>query len=847
MSENQHRTSRSRKQTHARKKAPRKWLKRILLAIVGLFVAIAVIGGGLVMYYASSTPEITRSDLEGATETKILDKDQNLITELGGENRDVITASDVPQSIKDAVTSIEDRRFYTHIGIDPIRIVGSFIRNLRAGGITQGGSTITQQLVKLSVFSTKKEDQTYRRKVQEMMLALEIERQYSKEQILTYYLNKVYMANNVYGFGTAASYYYNKSLSELTLPQAAMLAGMPQAPNSYDPIAHPDAAKERRDLVLQTMLSNGKITDAQYQEAIATPITDGLITEHEQVASDDNKLIFDSFLTMVLDEVKEKSGLDPYSDGLTIETTVDSDAQNRLYNIINSNQYVQYVDENVQNAVVMLDSTTGAVRAINGGKNQTTLLAYNRATDNDRSTGSTIKPIMDYGPAIEYLNYSTGQTIVDQPTKYSSGFELNNWDNQYMGAMTMRRALVLSRNTPAYQTFKAVGNTNIQAFLKQLDLTVTNDGTESLVESNAIGANISPLKMAAAYAAFANYGTYSQPYTVTKITTRDGQVFNYEPQQHQAMKDSTAYMITDMLKDSFKYGFAEDVNTNGVPQAAKTGSTNYTPEQRRAMGASDSENIIPDSWFIGYSPEYTISVWTGYDNPYAPGSGLNITEQGYSKQIYSQLMSYVSRGTTVKDWTQPSSVESANIIVGSNPLALAGNRTGSGISTELFVRGSLPTQQQVQTQRRTVEAPSGLSASYDRVNRRLTVTWNAVTSNEGTPSYVVSVNGQSRTVSETTATFDNITGEEVTVSVQTRVGNESSEARTTQIQIGNPEQTTQEGQSTQAGNSQQPNGQNNQNTPNRQEQNQNSGANLPPLNPRSEETPQNNQENNSGQ
>lgn len=800
MPENQQRTTRSQSHKKPQKKGPQKKLwKRILLWFTALVVVAIVALTGIFIYYASSTPSISAKDLEGATETQILDKDQELITKLGGENRELITPEDVPQTLKDAVTSIEDKRFYSHIGIDPIRIAGSFLSNLRAGSITQGGSTITQQLIKLSVFSTKKEDQTYRRKVQEMLLALQIEREFSKEQILTYYLNKVYMANNVYGFGTAANYYFGKPLNELTLPQLAMLAGMPQAPNTYDPYANPDAAKERRDLVLQMMRENNKITDQQYNEAVATPITEGIIAEHEQVNSDDNKLIFDSFLTMVLDEVKNKTGLDPYSDGLTIETTVDSDAQKYLYDVLNTNQYIQYIDDNVQNAVVMLDSTNGAVRAINGGRKQTNLLAYNRATQNDRSTGSTIKPIIDYGPAIEYLNYSTGQTIVDQPVKYSSGMELNNWDRQYMGAMTMRRALVLSRNTPAYQTFKAVGNDNIQAFLRKLDLTITNDGTESLVESNSIGANISPLKLAAAYAAFANYGTYSKPYTVTKVTTRDGQVFNFSSEQRQAMKDSTAYMITNMLKDTFTYGMASDVNTGNIPQAAKTGSTNYTDEQLKAIGAT-GEYINPDSWFVGYSPNYTISVWTGYDNPYAPGSGLNLTEQAYAKNIYGYLMRYASRNITTRDWEQPASVVSSPIEVGSNPLSLPGPRTPSNlISTELFVRGTIPSQQSF-SYGRQLAAPTGLAANYDAAKKELTVTWDNYRSNEsGTPRFRVSAGGQTQTVDQNRATFTNISEEQVTITLVLSINQHSSDPITLDFKLPQAEQSTTQSETTQTG------------------------------------------------
>ena len=797
----QTRRSQTNKKTTKRKK--KSILKRILISLFSIFVIGFTILTGLFFYYGFTAPKITAADLQGATETQILDMNQELITKLGGENRDLIAPEEVPQGLKDAVTSIEDKRYYSHLGIDPIRIIGSFVRNLRAGHITQGGSTITQQLIKLSVFSTKKEDQTYKRKIQEILLALQIEREFSKEQILTYYLNKVYMANNTYGFGTAANYYFGKELKELTIPQLALLAGMPQAPSSYDPYAHPEQAQERRNIVLQAMKENGKLTDAQLQEAKATPITDGLVDEHEQISTDDNRLIFDSFLTMVADEVKEKTGLDVYSDGLTIETTVNSNAQNRLYEILNTNRYVQYVDDNVQNAVVMLDSTTGAVRAINGGRKQTNLLAYNRAIQHDRSTGSTIKPIMDYGPAIEYLNYSTGQTMVDKPTTYSSGFELNNWDNQFMGTMTMRRALVLSRNTPAYQTFKAVGNDNVQAFLKKLDLSVMNDGKESLVESNAIGANLSPLKMAAAYTAFANYGTYSKPYTVTKITTREGQVLQFKPDQHQAMKDSTAYMITNMLKDTFTYGFANDLRMGNLPHAAKTGSTNYTPEQRKQIGASENEFVIPDSWFIGYSPAYTISVWTGYDNPYTKGHGLSQTEANYSKWIYGHLMNFAMKQTPVKDWEQPSSVVSSQIVVGSNPLALAGpNTPADKVSTELFVKGAVPTQQYVEEK---IAPPSGLNVSYDATKKEVTVTWNAVKSNEEKPKYTISVGGQTQTVDKTTATFKNITGESVIISLTVTIKDKTSDPVTHELKLGTkPEEKEKTSTTTNQQNSQQP-------------------------------------------
>ena len=823
MTENNTEQTRSSQHRHTKKKAPtsskKKLWKKILIGIAA-FVTVAIIAiVAIFAYYGATAPTIQASDLEGATETKILDKDGELIYSLGGEKRDIITSEQVPQLLKDAITSIEDKRFYSHMGIDPIRIAGSFLRNAKAGQITQGGSTITQQLVKLAVFSTKKEDQTYKRKIQEIMLALQLERNYSKEQILTYYLNKVYMANNVYGFGTASHYYFNKELSELSLPQVALLAGMPQAPNSYDPYANADQAKERRDLVLYSMKENGKITKEQYDQAVATPVTEGLMAHNNNVDSNDKALVYDSFVTMVLKEVQEKTGLDPYNDGLTIQTTIDSKAQQRLYDIVNTNDYIQYVNDKIQNAVVMLDTKTGAVRAVNGGRKQSTLLGYNRATDNSRSTGSTIKPVIDYGPAIEYLNYSTGQTIMDQRTTYSNGVELNNWDFSHKGAMTLRTALVYSRNTTALQTFKAVGETNIKSFLNNLDIQIKNDGQDYLVESNSIGADISPIKMAAAYATFGNYGTYSKPYTVTKVTTRDGQVTEFKPEQKQAMKDSTAYMITDVLKDSFKYGFATQAAIPGLPTAAKTGSSNYTIEQKRAMGASDYEDIIPDSWFIGYSTDYTISAWTGYDNPYEQGGGVDTTEQEYSRLIYYYLMKYMAESSSGDDWVQPDSVVKQQIEIGSDPLSLPGPRTPANmIATELFVKGHVPTQQSMNYGTK-IEGPTGLKATYDKSKKALTVTWdNYQTNSKDKPQYKITVNGQTQTVSTNKVTFQNISGPSVSVTLVVTVGKDSSDPITNEFQLEQPttaeERTTQQNQ--QQNNRQQNNNNSNNNNNNEQ-------------------------------
>ena len=754
------------------------WVKRIILSIIGIVTVLVLFGVGMFAYYASSAPSLTEQDLQGAIETKIYDKNGDLVTSLGGENREIIVETDIPQQLKDAVTAIEDQRFYSHIGVDPIRIAGSFIKNIASGKIKQGGSTITQQLIKLSVFSTSEEDQTYKRKAQEAVLALGLEKKYTKDQILTFYLNKVYLANNIYGFGTASHFYFNKDLKDLSIAQTALLAGMPQAPTSYDPYVHPEAAQERRNLVLQVMYNTDKITKEQYDAAVNTPISDGLVVHNEEELKKDDQLIYDSFLSMLMEEVKEKTGLDIYKDGLTIETTLDTNAQKRLYDILNTTDYIQYISDDIQSAVTVLDTKTGAVRAINGGRKPTTLLGYNRATSLERSTGSTIKPIIDYGPAIEYLEYSTGEPMHDVPTTFSDGNKLENWDKTYMGDITLRRALYLSRNTTAFEAFKATGADNITSFLKKLDIEIENDGKKYLVDSNSIGANISPLKMAAAYAAFGNNGTYSKPYTATKVTTRDGQVFEFKSEQVQAMKDSTAYMITDILKDSFTKGFTTQAYIEGVPQAGKTGSSNYTEAQLTQMNAL-GQDVIPDSWMVGYSTDYTISVWTGYDNPYVKDHGLGQAEQMYARRIYYYLMSYLSQFVNNTDWQQPNSVQR--------------------IDGEVYLKGQKPKY----IEKKPVPVPTGLNVQYDTAGKRLTVTWNP----QDNATFTVTVGEQSQTVQGISAVFENIPASDLTISLTATVDGQTSQPANAKVNLtpqdaasSKPNQQSQQSQNQQQNN-----------------------------------------------
>ena len=626
----------------------------VLKGLIGFFIlgCIALLSGmGLFWFYAKDAPKIEDSKLDASVSSVIYASNNDIVADLGSENRKKISAQDVPQLLEDAVVSVEDRRFYKHIGVDPIRIIGSALSNVTKGGL-QGGSTLTQQLIKLSYFSTKKSDQTLKRKAQEAWLALQLEQEKSKQEILTYYINKVYMANGLYGMETAAETYYGKNLKDLDLAQTALIAGMPQAPNAYDPYQHPEAAKERRDTVLYTMKENNKITENEYQTAIKKPIKDGL---KDLEKSSENLQLVDNYVKEVIAEVKNTTGKDVYTDGLEIHTNLDLNAQKRLYEIVNTDKYVNYPDEKLQVASTMVDVNTGKVLAQIGARNvpDNVVFGNNQAVSTARDFGSTVKPITDYGPAFEDLNYSTAKRIDDAPYKYDgTDISVNNWDKQYMGNISLRTALYESRNVPAVKLFNDVGKEDVSKFLNGLGIQY-----KDLVQSNAISSNttqdgdkygVSSLKMAAAYAAYANGGTYYKPQYVNKIVYQDGSSDEFKPEGKKAMSKGTAYMITDILKDVITQGTGTNAMIDGLIQAGKTGTSNYSDEDLEKIGITDG--ISPDVTFVGYNRQYAISVWTGYEKHLTP---ITSESNMIASDVYRELMQYVAQNGDNNDWEIP--------------------------------------------------------------------------------------------------------------------------------------------------------------------------------------------------
>ena len=727
-----------------------KWIKRAFLTLFALIMLAVVAGGSLFIYYAASAPEMTEDDLLGSFSSELVDMNGEVFYTLGAESRNFANPDEFPEVMINAITAIEDQRFFSHRGVDPIgiaRAATGFVTN--RGQISGGGSTITQQLVKLSVFSTAREDQTLRRKAQEAWLAVQLERQLSKEQIMSLYLNKIHMAGNVYGVATAAEEYYGKHVSELEIHEAALFAGMAQAPNRFNPYVNPDLAERRRNVVISVMLSEGMITEEEATAAMDTPIDEGLI---ERSQDERNNMVFDGYLFTVLEEVKEKTSLDPFTAGLTIETNIDMDAQQRVYDVLNSEDYVNFVNDDIQSAVSLVEAETGKVRALAGGRNQENQLSMNRSTQ-PRSVGSTIKPLTTYGPAIEFLQYSTYHQIIDEEYSYSDGTPLRNYDRQYRGQISLRDALVDSRNIPAVKVMNEdLENAQVEQFLTNLgiDSETLNSSVDSLVEQNAINGNLTPLQLAGAYASFANGGNYTEPYTVSRVITQDGQEIDLTPETNQAMSDYTTYMITDVLKDVVSANY-NTVGISNLPQAGKTGTTNFTQDQLDQYNYPSG--AVPDSWYVGYTTNYSLSVWAGYDS-YGDGYlSLNDGTRQLPRQIYREIMEYVSEGMDNSDWTRPSSVSVVDVEDGSNPAQLPGPNTPSDkIVTELFVAGTEPSDIST-TYGEELSAPTGLSADYDEESDELTITWDEYTLDNENESvtYNLSVNGQSTTLSDTEA------------------------------------------------------------------------------------------------
>ncbi|MED4704001.1 PBP1A family penicillin-binding protein [Bacillus velezensis] len=695
--------------------------KKIVLSLVILFVLGIVGGAAAFAVLVSGAPSLDEAKLKTPYSSTIYDKNGKEIAEVGGEKRTYVPIKDIPDVVKEAFIATEDARFYKHHGIDPIRIGGALVANFTDGFGSEGGSTITQQVVKNSLLTHQK---TIKRKAQEVWLSLQLERHYSKDEILEMYLNRIYFSPRAYGVGKAAEEFFGvKDLSKLTVEQAATLAGMPQSPTGYNPVKNPKASEKRRNIVLSLMEKQGFISNSDYQKAKKVSMKDeGVVSQKEYDKKDTNK--YSAFVEEVMKEIetKEKKDVNISTDGLKIYTTLDTKAQDYLDQLMNGD--TAGFTEGMQGGVTLLDTTNGEIRAIGPGRNRTTG-GFNYATQGKTQPGSTIKPILDYGPVIENKKWSTYEQIDDSAYTYSDGTPIHDWDNKYRGQISMREALADSRNIPALKAYQAAGKDNAVDFANDLGLGLNKD---QVYEPYSIGGfgegnrGVSTMTMAGAYSAFGNNGTYNEPHAVTSIEFNDGTKLDLTPKPKSAMSDYTAFMITDMLKSAVESGTGKLAQVPNVEVAGKTGTTNFTKEDIQKYNIAPGG--VPDSWFVGYTPQYTAAVWTGVESGNKAGKkSLSSADQQVAKRIFQKLISYVDDGKG--SFKQPDSVVKETVEKGSNPAALAGPNTPDDKKvTEYFVKGTQPTAVSKTYTKEKADKPTGLQVKYDKDKKSLTLSWN---------------------------------------------------------------------------------------------------------------------------
>lgn len=701
MATNKSRTARktAKKQQKGKQKKPI-W-KRIFKTILLICLMIGLIGIGIFTYFIATAPKLDIDKLDVAYGSTFYDQDGEAFAELFEENRVKVEYDDIPDVLIDAIVATEDSRFFEHPGIDIRRIGGAIKANITRGFGAEGASTITQQVVEHMFLTPEK---SIKLKVQEQWLALKLEREFTKEQIMEMYVNKIFYGSNAHGVAKASEVYFDKEdLHELTLVEAAMLAGLPQRPTAYNPFQSPDLMKERVDTVLTLMERHGKITAEEADEARNVEI--------ESVLTDKKPASFthDAFVQKAQEELEEKlDGVDIHTAGLKVHTTLDTNAQEHIEFLLTDSEEnpIPYPDEELLAGMAVVDTQTGAIRAIGGSRNRDTAFGSNYGLEANRQPGSTVKPINAYGPAIEYNQWSTYHQIDDDaPYNFGSG-TIPNWNRQYQGWMSMRYALEQSLNVPALKTLEETGYDQAQEFAENLGLEFNED---EMWVGDAIGSTqskVSPLQLAGAFSAFGNDGIYTEPYAVTKVEFPDGSVVDLTPESEAVMSDYTAYMVTDMLKGVLTSGTGTNANIPELPVAGKTGSTN-------PQGKSGVNN----SWFAGYTTNYSIAIWTGYQKN---DQILESTQIPHA--LFTNTMREISKDVETADFEKPDSVVEVDIVKGSNPPAIpSGNTSSDNIVTELFVKGTEPTNVSEDVDK--LDSVSNLSASYNEDDESINASW----------------------------------------------------------------------------------------------------------------------------
>lgn len=613
-------------------------LKILLLAVTAAAVLFLLCGAvktlGMDRWVDFDVYRIT-----GCDRTSIIyDGQSDVVTRLHGvQDRTWVSISELQPSTVYAFISAEDARFFEHEGVDVIRIAGAIVADIKAGSYVQGASTISQQLIKLSHLTSEK---TISRKAEEAALAYEMERQYSKEDILEMYLNYVYFGGGYYGIEAAAEGYFGVHASDLTLDQSAMLAGILKSPSGYAPHINYAASINRRNNILRLMRDYGYITDDEKKQASARrpTILHDKREEYSGYYTDAVTKSAAALMGITVDEL--------IRGGYNIYSAMDSDIQHYCEEMFKNGEL--FPAEDSEAAIVVLEPSTGMVVAMVGGRSYTGGISFNRATDIRRQPGSVIKPVIAYAPAFEYLNYTAADMILDEETTFAD-YTPSNYGNKYYGWVTVREAVTKSLNVPAVKTLSEVGVERAKDFAKRCGIEFDDKDDSLALALGGFTYGVSPLQIAGAYSCFASGGIYNTPTLIKKITDRNGlTVYEYRQDSRRVMSEANAYILTSMLKSVVTEGTGHRLNTLDIPIAGKTGTVGLANGNR-------------DAWMAGYTPEYTAVVWQGYDSDRLGLLPSSATGGTYPALMLYELFNHIYPDGRSGDFERPESVKQYSI------------------------------------------------------------------------------------------------------------------------------------------------------------------------------------------
>lgn len=687
------------------------FLTGLIVIILSIVIFITIISMDII----KTAPDFNKKLLNKPDSSIIYDQDNKIIGEIGDEKRDNIKYQDISENLINAIIATEDSRFFQHHGFDGTRFLSAtFSQILRRN--SGGASTLDMQVVKNTYTDAKETKRKgldkLKRKFTDIYLAVyKLEKDFSKKEILEFYINNHQLHPRAFGVEKTAQLFFGKSAKDLTLSEAAVIAGMFQAPSSYNPFLNPERTEKRRNTVLYLMERHGYISKEE-KEAAQKISVESLLNKNVT----NNK--YQSFIDTMLDELKEK-GYNPYKESLEIYTTLDSNRQENLEKLIDKDY--RFENEKLQVAITATDNNTGQIKAIYSGRYRKAG-DFNLATKNFRQIGSTAKPLFDYGPGMEYNNWSTYTIFEDKEYKYSDGTPISNHDNSYMGNMTLCDALAWSRNIPALKAFQQVDNRKIYNFVTSLGITPqSNNGR--LFEAHSIGAfhGTSSYQLSSAYAAFANGGTYYKPYTIRSVRNKTtGEKKDYQPEGKKVMSDSTAFMINYCLEYNATNAFGRSLNPGTGTFAIKTGTTNFSDDDKKRKNLP--YNSINDLWAAAYDPDLTVSVWYGYTKIIPGYVSTNASWPRFYDFVRNVGRKLFKSGH--KRFNVPNSVVKVEVEFPSNPAMLASASTpASQRKAYYFKKGTEPTETSIKYS----QLPNVTGLHANKIGTHVKLTWNAAT------------------------------------------------------------------------------------------------------------------------